>query len=107
MCSAACGVPPDVPGDCTAAKRVPMAQSGPMEPSNDAPPSRGRALAALHIAVALFGFAGLFGKWLALPAVMIVFGRTLVASVALAVMLRLDRVPAAIPGRGIDGRLAI
>jgi drug/metabolite transporter (DMT)-like permease len=84
-----------------------MAQSGPMDSSDDPPPSRGRALAALHIAVALFGFAGLFGKWLALPAVTIVFGRTLVASVALAVLLRLGHLPGAIPGRRVDGRLAV
>src|SRR5438067_2215383 len=84
-----------------------MAQSGPMDSSTDPPPSRTRALASLHIAVALFGFAGLFGKWLALPAVTIVFGRTLVAAVGLAVLLRLERLPAAIPGRRIDGRLAV
>ena len=59
---------------------------------------RGRALVALHGAVALFGFAGLFGKWLALPPVTIVFGRTLVASVALALLLRVTREPAARAG---------
>jgi drug/metabolite transporter (DMT)-like permease len=51
--------------------------------------SRPSALLALHFAVALFGFAGLFGKWLALPPVGIVFGRTLVAAAALAVIARL------------------
>src|SRR5215470_4455591 len=50
-----------------------------------------RSLVALHAAVLLFGFAGLFGKWLALPPVSIVFGRTLVASVALALLLRFLR----------------
>src|SRR6266567_5131814 len=85
-----------------------MAQSGPMsERSTDSSTPRARSLAALHLAVVLFGFAGLFGKWLALPAVTIVFGRTLVASVALAVLLRLERLPGAIPGRRIDGRLAV
>ena len=44
------------------------------------------ALAALHAAVALFGFAGLFGKWLALSAVAIVLGRTAIAAAALALL---------------------
>src|SRR5437870_13596783 len=46
-----------------------------------------RALAALHLAVLLFGFAGLFGKWLLLSPVTIVFGRAAVASVVLALLL--------------------
>jgi len=44
---------------------------------------RGSALLALHGAVLLFGFAGLFGKWLDAPPVFIVLGRTLVAAAAL------------------------
>lgn len=51
---------------------------------------RSRALLALHFAVLLFGFAGLFGKWLPLPAVTIVFGRAAVASMALALLLPLS-----------------
>ena len=46
------------------------------------------ALTALHVAVALFGFAGLFGKWLALSPVAIVLGRTLIAAVALYILRR-------------------
>jgi drug/metabolite transporter (DMT)-like permease len=38
------------------------------------------SLAALHAAVALFGFAGLFGKWLPWDPSAIVFGRTVVAA---------------------------
>jgi drug/metabolite transporter (DMT)-like permease len=53
-------------------------------------PPRG-ALLALHGAVALFGFAALFGKWIALPAVTIVLGRTAVAALALAVVLAMRR----------------
>lgn len=49
--------------------------------------SHGTALAALHLAVALFGFAALFGKWIALPPPMIVLGRTAVAALALGVLL--------------------
>src|SRR5215831_386005 len=45
-----------------------------------------RALAAAHVAALLFGFAGLFGRWLALAPVFIVLGRTVVAAVALAVV---------------------
>ncbi|MDQ2962632.1 MAG: DMT family transporter [Pseudomonadota bacterium] len=52
-------------------------------------PQRSRALAALHLAVLLFGFAGLFGKWLALPPVTIVFGRAAIASIALALLFPL------------------
>ncbi len=49
------------------------------------------ALVALHAAVALFGFAGLFGKWLALSPVAIVLGRTAIAAVALGILrLRAD-----------------
>ena len=45
------------------------------------------AVASLHFAVLLFGFAGLFGKWIALPAVTIAFGRTIVAAAALGTLL--------------------
>jgi drug/metabolite transporter (DMT)-like permease len=44
-------------------------------------------LAALHAAVALFGFAGLFGKWLAWDPAAIVLGRTLVAAATLALVV--------------------
>ncbi len=44
------------------------------------------ALVALHAAVALFGFAGLFGKWLALSPVAIVLGRTAIAAAALGLL---------------------
>src|SRR5258705_5306194 len=44
------------------------------------------ALVAVHIAVALFGFAGLFGKWLTLSPVAIVLGRTLIAAMALGIL---------------------
>jgi drug/metabolite transporter (DMT)-like permease len=56
-----------------------------------------RALIALHLSVALFGFAALFGKWIALPATVIVLGRTLTAAATLAMVaaLRAQR-----PGRG-------
>jgi drug/metabolite transporter (DMT)-like permease len=51
-----------------------------------AAPAHG-ALVELHGAVALFGFAALFGKWIALPAVAIVLGRTAVAALTLAAAL--------------------
>ncbi|MDQ6916784.1 MAG: DMT family transporter [Pseudomonadota bacterium] len=61
--------------------------------SSDGAPVRGHrsALLCLHVAVVLFGFAGLFGKWLALPPESIVLGRTLVASMALAALMRVTR----------------
>ena len=45
------------------------------------------ALVALHAAVALFAFAALFGKWIALSPVAIVFGRTVVAAFTLGAFL--------------------
>jgi drug/metabolite transporter (DMT)-like permease len=60
-------------------------------PDPGAVASRASALTSLHVAVALFGFAGLFGKWIALPPGTIVFGRTLVAATALGVMLALRK----------------
>ena len=44
---------------------------------------RKSALIGLHSAVLLFGVAGLFGKWLTLPPMWIVLGRTTVAATAL------------------------
>ena len=57
--------------------------------------NRHGAVLALHGAVLLFGFAGLFGKWLELPPVYIVLGRTIVATAALAALraLRRDALP--------------
>jgi drug/metabolite transporter (DMT)-like permease len=66
-----------------------------------APAQRG-ALVSLHAAVLLFGFAGLFGKWLTLPPEAIVLGRTVIASAALAALLRVLREPAG----GFEWKLA-
>ena len=41
------------------------------------------SLTSIHLAVLLFGFSGLFGKFLTCTPVVIVFGRTLCASLAL------------------------
>ena len=54
-------------------------------------PTQRSALVSLHAAVLLFGFAGLFGKWLALSPELIVLGRTIVASTASSVKRRLRR----------------
>jgi drug/metabolite transporter (DMT)-like permease len=67
-----------------------------------AAPTQRSALVSLHAAVLLFGFAGLFGKWLVLSPESIVLGRTVVASAALAALLRVLREP---PGR-FEWRLA-
>ena len=78
-----------------------MAQCGAMSDRSAVTASRRvGALAALHAAVLLFGFAGLFGKWLALPPVTIVLGRTVVAGAALALLVRFAREP----GAGRSGR---
>lgn len=46
-----------------------------------------RELAELHLAVFLFGFAGLFGKIINLPAMVIVFGRVVFASIFLLLII--------------------
>ncbi len=51
-------------------------------------PTHARGVVALHVAVLLFGFAGLFGKWLALSPVLIVLARTTIAAITLAVLAR-------------------
>ena len=65
-------------------------------------PTQRSALVSLHAAVLLFGFAGLFGKWLALSPESIVLGRAVVASVALAALLRVLREPSG----GFEWKLA-
>jgi drug/metabolite transporter (DMT)-like permease len=54
-------------------------------------PTRSRSLAEIHLAVFLFGFPGLFGKWLALPPEVIVFGRVLFACLALGAVMAAGR----------------
>ena len=49
--------------------------------------SKGRGLLQIHLAVALFGMASLFGKWVALPATLIVLGRVFFAGISLALVL--------------------
>jgi drug/metabolite transporter (DMT)-like permease len=55
------------------------------------PPTPAAARVSLHVAVALFGFAALFGKWILLPATTIVLGRTLIAAATLAIVVVLRR----------------
>jgi len=51
------------------------------------------AYLALHVAVALFGLAGLFGKWIDLSPLAIVLGRTVVAAVTLGALAAARREP--------------
>lgn len=51
------------------------------------------SLIQVHIAVLLFGLAGLFGKWVALPASVIVFGRVFFGAAALLLILRWRGIP--------------
>jgi len=52
---------------------------------------RTRALLEIHLAVFLFGFPGLFGKWLALSPFLIVLGRVFFAALALALLMAVRR----------------
>jgi drug/metabolite transporter (DMT)-like permease len=54
---------------------------------------RARSLMEIHLAVFLFGFPGLFGKWIPLSPPLIVLGRVFFASLALGLALRLRRQP--------------
>lgn len=53
----------------------------------------------IHIATLLFGVAGLFGKFVDLPALWIVFGRVLFAAAALAVVIKIKKRPWRIASR--------
>jgi drug/metabolite transporter (DMT)-like permease len=55
--------------------------------------ARSRSLLDIHLAVFLFGFSGLFGKWLALPPVLIVFGRVVFAGATLAALMAAGKRP--------------
>ncbi len=50
-----------------------------------------KSLLQIHLAVLLFGFPGLFGKWIPLTPALIVLGRVFFATVALALVLGLTR----------------
>ncbi len=65
------------------------------------------SLVALHVAVALFGFAGLFGKWLDWDPVAIVFGRTAIAAVVLGVIVTARRAERVGPSWALAGNGAI
>ena len=47
-----------------------------------------KALVLVNLAVLLFGLAGLFAKWVRLPALEITFGRVLFSSIALGLYMR-------------------
>ncbi|MCP2521027.1 DMT family transporter [Candidatus Aminicenantes bacterium AC-335-A11] len=50
-----------------------------------------RSLFEIHFAVLLFGLAGLFGKWIPLPSVIIVLGRVFFASISLGIFLLITK----------------
>lgn len=53
--------------------------------------SHQRSLGEIHVAVLLFGLAGLFGKWLLISPILIVLGRVFFASLTLAFILWISR----------------
>lgn len=68
---------------------------------------RRQSLWEIHVAVLLFGFPGLFGKWIPLSPPQIVFGRVLFAALALGAVLALGRRSFRIASRGDAGLLAL
>ena len=60
-----------------------------------------RELVEVHIAVFLFGFADLFGKIIALPSILIVFGRVVFASIFLLLILILTHGSLGLNVRGV------
>lgn len=52
-----------------------------------------RAFILVNISVLLFGFAGLFGKWIDLPALGITFGRVFFSSIALGLFMLVTKQP--------------
>lgn len=50
-----------------------------------------RAVLSVNLAVLLFGLAGLFAKWIRLPAIFITFGRVLFSSAALGIYMLIRR----------------
>ena len=63
------------------------------------------ALLSIHLAVLLFGLAGLFGKWVQLPAEGIVLGRTTFAALFLYVWVRISGDSLRLPTRADYRRL--
>lgn len=59
--------------------------------------SKRKSLYEIHLAVLLFGFAGLFGKWLLISPIIIVLGRVIFASAALVLLLRISKLSIKIP----------
>jgi len=60
-----------------------------------------RSLAEIHIAVVLFGIAGLFGKLIALAPTIIVLGRVFFASIALALILLISKQTLFLPKKSV------
>ncbi|MGB6012830.1 MAG: DMT family transporter [Desulfobacterales bacterium] len=56
-------------------------------------------LLEIHIAVILFGLSGLFGKFLTLPPLVIVFGRTFFAALTLSIILAGFKIPFRVTSR--------
>lgn len=62
-----------------------------MIPPGEKNPGRHSGLMEVHIAVLLFGLAGLFGKFVSQPALVIVLGRTFFATVTLIILISISK----------------
>ena len=58
-----------------------------------------QAFLCVNLAVLLFGLAGLFAKWIQLPAICITFGRVFFSSISLGIFMRIRRQSYRIPDR--------
>ncbi len=65
------------------------------------------SLTFVHLAVFLFGVAGLFGKWLALPSAWITLGRVAFGAMALLLILAVRRMPLQLNSRRDYGLLTV
>lgn len=79
--------------------------AAPPVPQGPRVPGYWGAVATLHGAVLLFGVAGLFGKWVAAPALTLVLGRVVAASAGLGLLLRLRPPPGPAPAGAERWRL--
>lgn len=66
-----------------------------------------RSLILLNLSIVLFSFAGLFGKWIDLPSMSLIFYRVLFSSMALGLFMLVTRMPFRVGGMRDAGLLVL